>query len=152
MYEQFCIELEYREDTEEEERQEYNILKELDDTIDGFEYEHKVAELINTSERNWTAEVSQATGDQGLDVLATHTTGVTVAIQTKRYSSPVGNKAVQEVFSAMSYYTTDFAMVVTNSSFTNSAINLAQRTGIILTHHYDVIESLSKLVNTEEFI
>lgn len=47
-------------------------------------------------------------------------------IQAKRYESTVGNKAVQEVISAKTYYKTDRGIVVTNNLFTASAKKLAQ--------------------------
>ena len=72
-----------------------------------------------------------ATNDQGADLLAKKE-GRTVVIQAKRYASPVGNSAVQEVVSALHFYSGDEGWVVTNSTFTQSARELAQRAGIRL--------------------
>jgi len=52
--------------------------------------------------------------------------GRTYIIQAKRYQGTVGNKAVQEVIAAVSYYNGDEGWVVTNSTFTPSAVALAQ--------------------------
>ena len=48
-----------------------------------------------------------------------------IVVQAKYYSNPVGNKAVQEVVSSKAYYNAKKAIVVTNSTFTSSAIQLA---------------------------
>jgi HJR/Mrr/RecB family endonuclease len=45
----------------------------------------------------------------------------------KRYNKPVGNKAVQEANAAQIYYRCYRALVVTNSSFTTPAKQLAER-------------------------
>lgn len=120
-------------------------LCDIDDISDGIEYEHAISSLINNSELGWSSVVSQASGDQGLDVLAEHDSGLSVAIQTKCYSTPVGNKAVQEVLGAVAFYDTDRAMVVTNASFTKSAANLAQRSDVLLSHHNDLLSILDDL-------
>ncbi len=72
-----------------------------------------------------------ATGDQGADLIAKRD-GKTIIIQAKRYEGAVGNKAVQEVVAALGFYGGDEGWVVTNSTFTRSAKELAQRTGVRL--------------------
>jgi hypothetical protein len=57
-----------------------------------------------------------STGDQGADLIAKKN-GKTIIIQAKRYEGPVGNKAVQEVASAVSYYGGDEGWVMTNSTY-----------------------------------
>ncbi|MBU0967168.1 MAG: restriction endonuclease [Proteobacteria bacterium] len=106
----------------------------------GVEYEHAVAKTINDYANGWNAEVSKASGDQGLDVMATRNDGVSVAIQTKYYNTPVGNKAVQEIIAARGYYKTDYAVVISNSSFTRSACDLALANGVELIHHNSILD------------
>lgn len=108
-----------------------------DDGMDGIEYEHFCASLLR--DLGWDASVSQASGDQGIDIKASKN-GITVAIQCKKYSSPVGNKAVQEVLGGMGFVGADFAAVVTNASFTRSARQLAAATDTILLHHERLAE------------
>ena len=69
--------------------------------------------------------------DQGADLILTRD-GIRTVVQAKRYSKPVGNKAVQEVISAREYYDCNKALVVTNNKFTKSAIELARRTNVKL--------------------
>lgn len=76
-------------------------------------------------------EMTKASGDQGVDILARRK-GKTYAIQCKFYQKPVGNKAVQEAYAGMQYYDCDKGMVMTNSTFTKGAIELAGRTGVAL--------------------
>lgn len=75
--------------------------------------------------------VTRASGDQGADILARRH-GRTYAIQCKLYQKPVGNSAVQEAFAGKQYYDCDRGMVMTNSTFTKGARELADRTGVDL--------------------
>ncbi len=81
----------------------------------------------------WSANLTPSGADQGADVIATKG-GLSVAIQCKLYSSPVGNKAVQEVFASARHYGVSHAAVVTNSDFTRSARVLAASTNVALLH------------------
>jgi HJR/Mrr/RecB family endonuclease len=99
-------------------------------TMSGVEFEVYLIGLLNhlgfTDIRS-----TSATNDQGADLLSKKE-GRTFVIQAKRYASPVGNSAVQEVVSALHFYSGDEGWVVTNSTFTRSAKELAQKTGIRL--------------------
>ncbi|MDI2113734.1 restriction endonuclease [Commensalibacter nepenthis] len=97
-----------------------------------FDYEIYCAELLNHS--GWDAEVTTASGDQGADVIAVKK-GVTFIIQCKLYSKPVGNKAVQEVNAAKTFYHADYAAVVSNAAYTTAARQLAASTKVALLHH-----------------
>lgn len=70
-------------------------------------------------------ETTPLSQDQGGDLLIKKGDETTV-VQAKYYSSPVGNKAVQEVVAAIAHYNASNGMVVTNNVFTNSAIELAE--------------------------
>jgi len=96
----------------------------------GLEFEHFCAETLKRN--GYTeVEVTQASGDQGVDVLA-QKDGLQYAVQCKYYSSTVGNAAVQQAYAGKAYYDCDAAMVMTNSTFTQSARDLAERTGVEL--------------------
>lgn len=79
------------------------------DAMNGIDYEHFVGDLLRKA--GWSVKVSQASGDQGADVVA-EKEGLKVVVQCKMYSSPVGNKAVQEVYAAKQFYLADQAWVV----------------------------------------
>lgn len=85
----------------------------------------------------WHTTATGAAGDQGADVLA-EKDGVVAVLQCKLYGQPVGNKAVQEAFSAQRHYRADVAAVVTNAAYTPSARALAASTGVLLLHQSDL--------------
>ena len=53
-------------------------------------------------------------------------------IQCKCYDTDIGNKAVQEAYSGKAYYNCHVGVVLTNRYFTRSAVELAQKNGILL--------------------
>lgn len=75
--------------------------------------------------------MTEITGDHGIDILA-EKDDITYAIQCKYYSGNVGNSSVQEAFSGKAYYNRDIAVVMTNSQFTDQAIEDASRLGVKL--------------------
>jgi restriction system protein len=96
------------------------------------EYEQFVAKILR--DFGWSARLTAATGDQGIDVIA-EKKSIKVVIQCKLYSKPVGNAAVQEAIAGKSFERANFAAVVTNAGFTTSAKQLATSSGVILLHH-----------------
>ena len=104
------------------------------DGLSGVEFETLVGRMLR--ERGFDVSGTPATGDQGADLIAKKN-GKTIIIQAKCYQGTVGNKAVQEVISALAYYGGDEGWVVTNSFFTPSAKALAQKSNVKLIdgHH-----------------
>ena len=101
----------------------------------GYDFEHWVAAKLN--EAGWAASVTQASGDNGVDVIAERD-GVSVAVQCKRYAGSVGNKAVQEVFSGMKHMQLDRAVVISTGKYTKAAEILASTTGVLLLSEQDI--------------
>jgi restriction system protein len=94
------------------------------------------------------------TGDQGADLLF-RIGNRKIAAQLKRYSLPVGNKSVQEIAGALKYYEADDGWVITNSTFTSSAVSLASKNGILLIDGKCLLflkEILKKNLNYVNFI
>lgn len=102
---------------------------------DGVAYERFCAERLRQG--GWNARATQASGDQGADVIA-ECEGIRLVVQCKRYGKPVGNAAVQEVAAATRYWSGDMAAVVSNAGFTPAARKLAAATGVLLLHHDDL--------------
>ncbi|ACA18762.1 restriction endonuclease [Methylobacterium sp. 4-46] len=102
---------------------------------DGIAYERYCAALLERA--GWAARATRASGDQGADVIAEQR-GVRLVLQCKRYTKPVGNAAVQEVVAARSYWSADWAAVVSNAGFTPAARKLAAATDVLLLHHDDL--------------
>ena len=114
----------------------------FESTMSGIDYEFYCAKLLR--EAGWDAQVSQASGDQGVDIIA-KMGSTSVAVQCKKYSSAVGNKAVQEVTAGKVFYDANHAVVITNSTYTASAYDLAEKTNVFLTHHEEISSLASKI-------
>jgi hypothetical protein len=111
----------------------------------GLEYEYFCAKRL--TECGWQAIVTQASGDQGVDIIACDG-DLRAVFQCKFYTTPVGNKAVQEAVAGRLHERADVAAVITNSTYTPSAEELARTTGTILVHHDD-IPSLKEIIKTK---
>jgi hypothetical protein len=98
-------------------------------SLSGVEFETYVAKILRS--RGYDVQGTPTTGDQGADLIAKKD-GRTIIVQAKRYQGTVGNKAVQEVISAVRFYGGDEGWVVTTSSFTPSAVALAQKANVKL--------------------
>lgn len=98
--------------------------------MEGHEFEHFCADLL---ERKGfvEVEVTKGSGDYGIDILA-EKEGVTYAIQCKRYTTPVGVKAVQEAYAGRDYYDRMVGAVMTNQYFTTPAVEAAKKLKILL--------------------
>lgn len=99
------------------------------DMMNGNEFEHFVCELYE--KMGYKAEVTKQSCDQGLDVIA-EKNGIRIGIQAKCYSNTVGNSAIQEAVAGKEFYKCDKVAVVTNNTYTSSAIELARVNEVIL--------------------
>ena len=99
------------------------------------DYELHCALLLRSV--GWDAQTTKASGDQGTDVIA-HRSGVTLVLQCKLYSRPVGNDAVQEISAARLHQQADHAAVVSNAAYTAAAQQLARTNGVFLLHHEEL--------------
>ena len=118
-------------------QQEVEREMEFSDEMDPHHYEQFCALLARKC--GWNAITTSGSGDQGADIIA-RKDGRSVVIQCKKYSKPVGNKAVQEVIAAREFTQTDSAAVVSNSTYTKSAKALAHASQVHLWHHVDLLK------------
>lgn len=100
------------------------------DSMDGWQFENFCAIILRKNGYE-SVEVTAGSGDQGVDVLA-EKDKIKYAIQCKRYSHLVGNKAVQEIYAGKNFYHCHIGIIMTNNYFTESARSLATENGIIL--------------------
>lgn len=98
--------------------------------MDGYQYEHHCAKLLKQRGFRDVA-VTKSSGDQGIDVIA-YNENVKYGIQCKYYSYPVGNQAFQQAYAGAKFYDCNVAVVMTNSTFTEPAKELAQKLGVQL--------------------
>ncbi len=111
------------------------------DKMTPVEFEVFCAEQLKQS--GWDAQVTRQSRDQGVDVIA-EKNGLRIVLQCKLYSAPVGNKAVQEAVAARAFEQARYCAVVSNSSYTSAAEQLASSNKVLLLHYSDLknIESL----------
>lgn len=98
--------------------------------MNGYKFESWCAALLTINDFS-NVTVTQGSGDHGADILA-EKDDISYAFQCKYYSGTVGNKAVQEVYAAKTYYKRDIAVVMTNSTFTLQAQEEAAATHVKL--------------------
>ena len=98
--------------------------------MDGHQFERFCADLLR---KNGFVDVkiTPGSGDQGVDIIAVKN-GIRYAIQCKNYSSPLGNTPIQEVCAGKMYYKCHVGAVMTNSTFTQGAKQLAEATSVLL--------------------
>lgn len=100
------------------------------DSMEGIEFEKFIKKLLEKHGYK-NVKTTPASNDYGIDVLA-EKERVKYAFQCKNYSSDVGSKAVQEVYSGKKYYDCHVGVVVTNRFFTRQAIELAKKNDVLL--------------------
>jgi len=100
------------------------------DDLDGAGFEALIKRLYEGA--GYTAQLTGRTGDQGGDLVVVRG-DVKKVIQVKlRSKLGVGNDAVQQVVAAKAIYNCPSAVVITNSSFTPEAEELARVHGVEL--------------------
>lgn len=98
--------------------------------MDGYQFEYQCAAILK-KKRFKKIEITKSSGDQGVDILA-FKHGKKYGIQCKYYTYPVGNKAVQEAYAGANFYDCEKVIVMTNTTFTRSAIELAEKLDVEL--------------------
>ena len=98
--------------------------------MNGIQYEKACVRYLSHHGYH-SIEMTPASGDQGIDIIAWRRRKK-YGFQCKYYSRSVGNEAVQQAYAGKQYYDCDYAGVITNSTFTPSALRLAERTDVIL--------------------
>jgi restriction system protein len=105
-------------------------------------YEHFCADMLINE--GWDVTVTKTSRDGGADFYADKD-GFRLVAQCKRYSQPVGNKAVQEVVSALKLYNGNMACVVAPMGFTKQAQTEALCHQVHLLHHLELKSFSEKL-------
>lgn len=102
---------------------------------DGFEFEIWCAEQIQR--QGWEIEATPKSGDQGVDIIVRRD-GFAVAVQCKRYTSPIGNAAVQEVHAGRTFVGAKGAIVIGTGGFTKAAKSIAAISKVELLDALDI--------------
>src|SRR6185295_14028703 len=99
-----------------------SVTMDLVDAMNPFDFELLLGMIYET--QGYTFTPTPKSNDQGADVLL-EKAAERIVIQAKLYFDAVGNKSVQEAAAARSHFACHRAKVVTNRTFTSSAIALA---------------------------
>ena len=112
------------------------------DSLDGTAFENACAKLLLA---NGFTNIRQtkASGDFGVDILAERD-GLVYGVQCKRYNKKLDSRPIQEISAGIAYYGCDVGAVMTNSSFTEHAAELADAGSIELWDRDTLAEWLKK--------
>jgi len=111
------------------------------DKMTGREFEIYLEKLF--CDLGYKTILHKGVADYGVDLII-QKNNCKIAVQAKRYSNKVNLKAVQEVHSGKNFYACHKSMVITNSYFQNSAIELAKSINCILVNRNDLINLIDK--------
>jgi hypothetical protein len=121
----------------------FQLTLEYAKNLSGAGFEHWLERLLRAAGIP-RVEATQASRDQCADVIVMGSARK-IVIQAKQVADSLGNAVVQEAISGRIYYSADEAWVVTTSTFTSSAIDLAQKAGVTLVDG-------SRLLNLPELV
>jgi restriction system protein len=96
------------------------------DSMAGADFEEYLAAVLE--DQGFRVEWTGTSGDLGVDLIAEQGE-YRCAVQAKRQTAPVSRRAVSDAVAGMAHYGCNAAMVVTNSYFTDGAVELAESTG-----------------------
>jgi restriction system protein len=125
--------------------QRVNPLAQIDaSSLTPSDYERYCGDIL--MQCGWAVQLTKATRDGGADFIA-EKDGHRLVAQCKRYAQPVGNKAVQEVHSAVRLYNGNIACVIAPMGFTAQAQREAHSLQIGLLHH-SALQSFAEQLNS----
>lgn len=93
------------------------------DKMSGIEFENFLKKLFESN--GFKVRTTKISNDQGCDLIL-EKFGEKTSVQAKRYSSTIGNDAIQQVVGSLKVYNCQKALVITNSKFTKAAVKLAE--------------------------
>lgn len=112
------------------------------DRMNGIEFEIFIADMF--AKLGYRTKMTKASGDQGVDVIAYKGEKI-LGIQAKCYSGVVGSHAIMEVVAGKNYYGCNSCMVITNSTFSAAAKELANVNHVELWDRNDLKEQIDLL-------
>jgi restriction system protein len=115
------------------------------DQMDGKTFEQYLEALFERL--GFQVERTRYVGDYGAD-LVVGKDGVKTIVQAKRWKKPVGVKAVQEAVAAKAMYGCTEAMVVTNSTYSKQAVELAKANKVVLWDRERLVDALLSVAKT----
>lgn len=111
------------------------------DKMTGEEFEEFLE--LHFKKEGYKIHLTPKTGDYGAD-LVVKKGREKIVVQAKRWNQNVGVEAVQQAVASIKYYKAHRAMVITNSSFTENARNLAKANNVTLIDRKDILKLTEK--------
>lgn len=111
------------------------------DKLSGEEFEKYLQ--AHFENMGYKTALTAASHDYGADLICKNKEE-TIVIQAKRYNGKIGNAAIQQVVAAKAFYKATKCMVITNSFFTSSAVELAKSNEVELWDRNNINEKLIK--------
>lgn len=111
------------------------------DQLTGTQFETLLSDFFKR--QGYRVTITKVSGDQGVDLLL-YKEQQKIAVQCKRYkqTNRVGNTAIQEVVTGKVFYDCTEAWVITTSTYTPHAIQLANKVGVKLIDRKALIKLL----------
>ena len=97
-------------------------------------------------------ERTKKSRDYGADLIINYKCRKIVVQCKLYYKHSVGNSAIQEIATAKSYYLADKGVVITNSFFTKSAVNLSMTSDVSLIDRDKLNELLTSPDNEKKYL
>ena len=113
----------------EKEKKELSGKYSLNNITTGTQFELYLVNLFN--DLGYKVRHNGKSGDQGCDLILKKEDYI-YAVQAKYYTGKLSNTPVQEIAGALKYYNANYGVVITNSSFTPGAEELAKANNVIL--------------------
>jgi len=111
------------------------------DSMTGREFELYLEVLFQ--KLGYGTEQLPTTNDFGADLILVNG-DKRIAVQAKRYKGNVGNRAVQMIIGAKRYYGCNEAWIVTNSFYTKAAIQMSEKTDVLLVDRNGLLDLMTK--------
>lgn len=115
------------------------------DNMDGHDFEYFCADILKKNGFS-NVEVTQGSGDHGIDILA-NKDDISYAIQCKCYSGSISNSAVQQAHTGKALYKCDIAVVLTNRYFTPQALEEANALGVKLWNRDKLMQLIDNIAH-----
>lgn len=113
-------------------------IEDVDSSMNGYEFEEFCGSVLQKNGFT-NITVTQSSGDFGVDIIA-YKDEIKYAIQCKKYSSPVGIEAVQQVLGSKTMFNCHVGVVLTNNYFTPAALELAKNNNILMWDRGKLVE------------
>lgn len=113
------------------------------DRMDGFQFEVYLKALYK--KLGYAPSVTQKTGDYGADLILKGKNKIVIQAKRYQYKNKVSLGAIQEIFTAKTFYNASEAWVVTNSTFTKKAQILAKACNVKLVNRYELVKLINQI-------